>query len=403
MNPIELLVGAVAGQLVTAGVWATQRYLQHRVARSQARALNVMRNTAANSQWLEDYYKRTGQSESLYNCRIGDFERKIPFMTMPDWCFFHDEDLKTGAKSRFDLVKGSETFSIDEKGIKKREKLGQRIWPDSPSVYLDRVEFQSEHQPPLFVLKRCTYHQVLSNIIRLEDETFDGVRSARFEKAHFRASVLPSASKAVQLVKKPFGLGGAVLIVLKSKRDCKVLIHERSGDIATYPSAKAVVPNFGFEPIAEIGAEVKEDIFRFNLFREFAEELFNYEELVRAATGRRIDPLWFYDVSKEVKHLRAAIKDSLCSIASLGFGFDCLNGVPIFSYVVVVESEKVINDIEHGTNLNWEGAGVQIISLNRSVEVLRNWLCKGEFHPGGAFTLARGLQYLQSKGIWQPS
>jgi len=399
MNLPQMLLGALLGQTATAAVWAGRRYYSRWTQKRRRMKMQVSRDTPANSRWLVNYYEQTKASDSLYDCRFMDFETKIPFITRKEWCVDCREDLGDDCSSRFSFVAGNLDFQIDTAAIETRKRLGQNIWLDSPAVYLDRVEFPSEQASPSFILKPCSYYSILSNIIRLEDETFRNVAAGRVGRAPFREGTLPNATAAIRLLTKPFGLGGAVAVFLKSGSDCKVLIHERSELLATYPGAKAVIPNFGFEPIVDHGLGIHEDIFRYNFLREYAEELFDYEDLVQAAASRQIDPLWFYGHAPEVKHLREAIRNGSCTVSFLGFGFDCLNGVPIVAYSALIESPEVIGDVTKRTRLNWEGSGIRLVSLNHQKHELQNWLRDGSFHPGGAFALARALHRLEGLGI----
>ena len=65
------------------------------------------------NKWLIEYYEKNKSSDELYNCKIGDFEVKIPFFSKPLWQFTESID-----EDKNDLLVYSETinhFRVDKK------------------------------------------------------------------------------------------------------------------------------------------------------------------------------------------------------------------------------------------------------------------------------------------------
>ncbi|MCK4998495.1 MAG: hypothetical protein KAS23_03135, partial [Anaerohalosphaera sp.] len=201
---------------------------------------------------------------------------------------------------------------------------------------------------------------------------------------------------ASHLKTKPFGLGGSVLLALKSESSFELLIHKRSSDIGTYPNARAVVPNFGMEPIANNVCQRTKgnQILLYNFLKEYLEELFNFEELINQASNKKVNPFWFYDNSKEAKNVLSAIDKGTIEFIFLGFGFDCLNGVPIMSFLALVNDDEVINDIKTKAELNWEGKQIDFVNLGNKIHLLEEWLKDNQYHPGAAFTISRAQAFL---------
>ncbi len=401
MNWTALLLGAALGQLLPLSIWSIRKLYRYRCRRLAQRTLRAAANTYKNSRWIIEYYTQHRELDSLFDCRIDGYDTKIPFISLPGWSCFGDEDLTAVRSALFDVVEGDAQFPIDDKAIALRRRLGQRIWEDSPSVYLDRVDW-SESNLPTFVLKGCTFHQILTNLIKIEDETIRNVRSRRSMRAPIRSEVIPDATTALRLQTKPFGLGCAVALLLKSPDDLKLLVHQRSDILPVYPGAKALVPNFGFEPVRRLDTNATdENILRYNFLKEYLEELFDYEELITESLGRRVNPLWFYDCSDEARNLRDAIEKNQFTLTYLGFGFDCLNAVPIVGFAAVIESDRVITDIVTKTKSNWEGVKIHIVSVRKERRRLREWLKNGSYHPGAAFALARTLQLVEERDLLQ--
>ena len=183
------------------------------------------------------------------------------------------------------------------------------------------------------------------------------------------------------------------------------MLHQRSSEVGTYPNAIAVAPNFGMEPIMHeaipnlsFGNETGNDVFYYNYLKEYLEEFFNYQDLITQSTTTNPNPLWFFETD-EAKNIMAGVVREDISFVYLGFGFDCLNGVPILSFLALVHDQRVINDIKEGIKKKRSSyEGILFIEPDKyGVSKLKEFLIEGKYHPGAAFTISRALEYLTSK------
>lgn len=402
---IGALIGAIVAQIIALLIKTLKEKQKIRKNDKLEQIRGIAKNTPNNTKWILSYYRKNNREGDLYNCRIGRFETEVPFLTKPDWLMF--EKLHFNSWSNDDLIifsEASNRFDIDYNALAKRKELGNVIFPDGPAVYLGRIQ-KNEDKNISFHVRPCTFYQVLSNISKLEDETFNNIRNNKLKSTPFRDKYIASITSVESLGVKPFGLGCAVLLALKTEDSYELIIHKRAGNIDTYPDAMAVIPNFGLEPVP--GYHYKptrsNELLLYNFLKEYVEEMFNYEDLITQANCKKINPYWFFEHSKEAKNMLTAIDKQSVNMVFLGFGFDCLNGVPILSLLAIIDDYTVINNIKMESELNWEGEKTYVVNLNNEIHTLTHWLKDGKYHPGAAFTISRALSYLKEHNLIQKS
>jgi len=398
MNIIDVSVGAILGQVIASLIKVSKSALVQYRHKKIIHLQKIAMNTPHNTEWLLSYYKLNNRESDLYDCRIGKYEIKIPFLTKKEWCFFQKIDLNNGSDNPLIIFSdANNNFPISHAIINRRKESGNVILSDSPCIYLDRVETDGKQNKISFHVKPCTYYQVFSNMVQLENETFNAIKVNRYTNTPCRDNYISSVSQAELLKIKPFGLGCAVLLALQTKDGYELLIHERADNIATYPKAIAVIPNFGMEPISghQFQTLRHNELLLNNFLREYVEEIFNYEDLVTQAASKKINPFWFYENIEEARIMLDAIRNDTLHFVFLGFGFDCLNGVPIVSFLGLVNDQKAINSIKENSEANWEGKSIDLIDTSRNYYLLEKWLQEQKYHPGAAFTISRAQSYLE--------
>jgi hypothetical protein len=162
--------------------------------------------------------------------------------------------------------------------------------------------------------------------------------------------------------------------------------------VLTYPSTKAVIPNFGLEP--NIGGGVGELSLLFcNTLREYLEEMHNYEDLIgESREHQRLAPDWFKDLP-EAKHLLKLRDEGSFLLEFLGFGFDGLNGTATIALLAAITDVNEAHQLRTSFYVNWEVASANIneppiIFVDFKSELLRDYVKLNCIQYGSAFTIS---------------
>lgn len=394
MNVIELLVGAIIGAIFGyfMPIWyeQTRNHIhQRRVAKR--RSLLTDKRVC---DWLIEYYERNGNLNDLFDCKIGNLEAKIPFLTKDKWQY--SSSISPGNDGVLQYAgTADQEFEVNAKLIERRRMLGQTLFNEA-TLYLDCIEEVGD-SIKLYV-KGCEYFQVITSLARLEEETFRGIRKRSFGSLPIRDSFFPSVLRAQELEMKPFSVGCAVALVIKTENDYELLIQTRSHSTVTYGGSKAVIPCFGLSPIASTTAS--SDLLYYNFVKEYCEELFAYEELVTLMGSRRANPYWFYELP-EARELQLLLEKEQLVLEFLGFGFDALNGTATIAMLALVQDVEYSTALKRDILVNWEVAErtmslepIEFVSVKSPK--LEDWLRHKRYHFGSAFTIARVIRRLES-------
>ena len=386
-----LVIGACLGALLQwGGPWLLGRYRQVRAARARRRGERDAEETAEVYSWLVDYYEKGGHASDLYDCRIGECERRIPFLTKTSWLPSGHNASPVGTVV---LAPGPDTaYPVDFRAIRERSRRGQRLFNGS-TCYVDRI--QAAPGGLTAWVKKCRYYEVLTSMIRLEEETYEAKRRGR--ATPLRDKVLSSVADAGRIRARPNSLGCSFLMAFRTDTGFEIMLHQRSLETATFGGVIAGTPNFGFEPL-EFS---KADQFWENFVKEYLEELFNYEDLIDTITARRADPGWFRGLPEAIE-INLARESGAFQVFHLGMGVDALNGNFVIGALGVVRDPALAFSIRQRVVLNWEAhVSTSHFEFVRSDSpVLEQWLREGRYHTGAAFALAQALPRLN--GFFAP-
>jgi hypothetical protein len=401
---VLVLCGAVLGALIRYYVpqWLDHLRERRRIRRAEKRR-NLLENPKPISAWLLEYYRRKKREADLFQCKIGDFEIPIPFLTKADW----QRPLRL-EPTRDGVVSYAETTTVpffrDMRLIEERMALGQTLF-NEPACFLDRIECQPSGL--VLHLKPCEYFDCVTSLIRMEEETFAAVKKNRFDCVPLRDSYLSGLDDCAAVRWRSGSVGCAVVLAVRSGKNYEVLVHKRSHLTVTFGGLLAVTPNFGLAPIpknplrsANPGRQY--DIIFYNLIKEYLEEICGYEELIRLGANGRLDPLWFMEV-EEAKRLRGLIRAGLLSIEFLGFGFDALNGCAIMALLARIDKAEFGKQLRRRITLNWEvfrnsGGTVEAQLVPIGANDLASWLREERYHTGAAFALSLAARRLMAQG-----
>ncbi|MDL1976359.1 MAG: hypothetical protein LWX55_16635 [Deltaproteobacteria bacterium] len=350
-------------------------------------------DTASIFNWIINYYNSRGRNDDLYQCHISEKQKTIPFLVLPS---NRPTPLDFDLNKNFDFIKFESinvNFPVEKKLIEERKNSGMIIYPDSPSVFIDSII--ETPNSTAFSIKTCQYFSILSNVISIENETFTNIQRKNKNNTNVRDSYLASIEQAIMFNKKPLSLGCSFLIAMKTESSYDFIFHKRSSNMLTYPNIMSSIPNFGINPIPARSIRSKNmtyNLVLYNFIKEYLEELYDYEELIDNSKNKRIDPFWFYDAD-ESQLLISAGKSGKLKLYYLGFGFDCLNGVPTLSFLCTIQDQQVINDLITNGKLNYESDinyGLEKIPIGS--DKLIRWLREDMFLPVTAFAISETLR-----------
>lgn len=399
MNWPELLVGAVIGSVLGAALNEfVPRQLAALRARSTSRAAARQRalfTSGTVHEWLVNYYASHGDDDSLYRCRFGHYETKIPFLTCKEWAA---TDTRIQPDS---IVKWSSTdavsFPVDDALLADLKRLGRSI-VNQPTMYLDRLEFHGGRV--LMHVKVCEYLQMASRLGGLERETVRAAARAFGASTDLRDQTLSSLQQAARVAGKPFSAGCVGVIAVRSGTSWEILVQTRSHKTITYGGFKCGIPTFGMEPIFPIPDRLDHGIVTFNFLREYCEELFSYDELIELGQTRRIDPYWFYSLP-EARELLDSLRDGSAQFSFVGFGFDALNGTATICILLTVTNTQVIERLRRKASANWEvqspdeeDKALEFVDI-RSPK-FEQWLRARRIHSGAAYAFSESVALLMA-------
>jgi hypothetical protein len=358
--------------------------------------------------WVENYYKQNGNDSILFDCKIGVFEKKIPFITKEEWTVNKKICLQNN-----ELLDYSETieqgFKVDKRILEKRRDFGQKIFND-PTLYIDRIEV-SRDSIKLHV-KDCDYYNVATSLINFEEETYSAIKKKTSHYLPIRDKYFPNVSKIEKLLLKPFSMGCSVALALKTDASYELIIHTRSHSTICAGGLKTVIPNFGLVPIfggikklalkketrQKLTSGPNHNLIYYNFIKEYLEELFDYEDLIKSIDSNKANPFWFYDLP-EARFVSELINNNIFICEFLGFGFEAVNGTAMIALLGIINDKQSSSDLKNSLKLNWEVSRkkgmIEIDFIDIDSPELEILLKHSAFTASGAFAISRAIKVLK--------
>ena len=340
--------------------------------------------------WLIEYHTRKGTLNDLFRTDAERNVLKIPFLVRRSWLYFQRLNIYSEEILHYRGKGGP--FKIDEKLIKKKTRLNQTIF-DEPTIYIEKV---SPAEGPLTLeVKECRYFEMISSISALEEETLAAIKRKRYHSLPIRDRYFASAEVADKPHSLPFSVGCVVLLAFRTSNGYELLVQRRSAATATYGGYKSVIPSYGLSPLPK-GAPYSLSFY--NFIKEFAEEIYDFEGLIRHMSSKKGDLLWFLD-APEVKEVADSFRNGSSEYIFTGFGIDILNGTNTLSYLCIINDADLVCRLKSKMQGSWESEGdgsdlaLELIDMNDPK--LFNEIQGRKFHFGSAFCILRGLEYIR--------
>jgi hypothetical protein len=382
---ILLLVGGVIGYL---GLWIP--LIRKKMLQREARKRKELLNPENVYDWLIEYHNRKDTADDLFVTSIGTRELKIPFLVKRSWLYYKQLDIYLEEALQYHGKGGP--FRIDQKLINKKIKLNQTIF-DEPTIYIEKV---STSEGPLTIdVKECRYFEMISSISALEEETLLAIQRKRYSRLPIRDLCLASVTVAEKPHSLPFSVGCVVLLAFRTSTGFELLLQRRSAATATYGGYKSVIPSYGLSPQPKSSPY---SISFYNFVKEFAEEIFDFEGLIRHMSSKKGDLLWFLD-APDLKELIESFKSGGSEYIFTGFGIDILNGTNTLSYLCIINNPLLIQRLKSKIEGSWEseadGTDLALELVNIDDPKLFNEIMSRKFHFGSVFCILRGLEYIR--------
>lgn len=263
----------------------------------------------------------------------------------------------------FSLDQRARTYAVDTGAIRFRADRGQTI-ENRPALYVRRLKTDSNAAH--VQVETTNYHSIASSVMRLETEHVTDRR--RLRQWGYRNEYFSLEAVRCGEFNRP-SLFGCAVAMLFARKDGQwdLLIHKRAASTFTYQGQYALTPNFGFAPIpthtpsgSRFVFEVipdrlgeRESFITYNLYKEFLEELFGYDELDDTNLPNHVDPYWIYN-TPEALELQRLCECQELRFHLLGYGIDLTTMGHVLGLAAVFSRPLREYSLFANIKANWE-------------------------------------------------
>ncbi len=385
---IELIVGAILGYIFASIVPDVFKKIRKKRILKRKRRNKELLKSGKVHRWAISYYEKNGNLDDLYMCRIGKVEKIIPFITCDKWTNISSlEEINFTFNISYEI----RDFQVDEKMINEKKEAGEVVF-DDPSIYLISVEDSASGI--VIKLGQCRYYEIVSSMNSLESETFRHTKKNKFENASNRSKYFRSMTCSAKEKDRPFSVGVVCLLHATINGIPCFLMQTRSNETATNPGFVSGVPSYGLSP--QPNTKDGLSMMKYNLIKEYLEEIFNRDDLIREYLKKNTSSDWLYS-EPEAVDLLEALAEGKVEINFLGFGFDTLNGTATFAIEIRIHEINAVPSLKSISG-NWETSeytietrlpGLQWIPSDS--DDIGNLLHEGKLHLGTSFALSQAL------------
>ena len=400
-NIFYALLGAVFGVVltITPRIWTQLKHVR------TARLLRLRRaatKSGAIDEWLIRYYDE--HQVSLFYSSINGIGKYVPVLHDPRLVFTRTLNPREDWPLAVEPERHTQ-FPIDRRIIDYRRRLGAVLFQSwRKSLYLDAIEVNADGTPTILA-RPCEYFEIATALLGLEEETFRTTIRAtkrltiRPTKTPLRDGHRLNLPLNGNRQGMPLSVGSNTVLIIRLGNRYQVAIQTRAETVITSPGAKAVIPNYGFEPREFANARSAYGVVFYNFIREYLEELFDYEEIIGRNTWAR-RPDWILEFP-EAKTLTRALDEGRFSISYLGTGIECMSGTATIALLALVEDDDVAAELVRQLKPNYEVApATTSITPVEFVDIddprLAGWHQDGLFQASTAFALALALEHLRN-------
>ncbi len=327
-------------------------------------------------------------SDKLYNCKIGNISKVIPFLVNDKW-----NNLDVNILSNPNILMYVNTddckYPVRKKVINRKIRRGKRLF-NNPSLFLHRIVYNNRDNNIVFEVGEYNYFQRISYVSDFEKETFNcSYRVAT--KPKLRKRYLANVNNASIASENTIPIGCDTVFAIKRNSEYEICIHKRSEETVNYPEGYMVVPSFGFGSIKK----VDDNPLLYSFLKEYCEEVFNREEMDQE--DDHVNPYWFYHRFEEVDDVIDLIKNNKFYFHLIGCGFDAIGGFFNITLLAVIDDEQLSRKIYDNCNGNWETFNHSIKFISISSDEINKIFESGKLSPSSSFAISRAIQVLSER------
>jgi hypothetical protein len=275
---------------------------------------------------------------------------------------------------------------VNQEHIKALKRAGAVVF-DGEALYAKRI-MTSGSSVDSITLRRCNYFSYAS----LSTELQNSLQNPSRRNQRIIAEHLRNFETAITNPVQPQVLGHpCVTLFTGSGGVAHVAMALRSPEVLTASGMKSVLPNFGVEANILGQSRSKFSISYYNYLREFAEEFFDYEELIDIKKAQRIHPDWILSLP-EVARVVAEIDAGRFRLEHLGIGLNPADNSLLTPLLARFESTQYMDTLITELRANWESSSdmngstpIQFLPLFSAT--IDEWARRGELDPVSAHAL----------------
>ena len=381
MNPIPVPVSISPKE-----IWDYIRSLSAWIIKKSDQQLSEMEYKARNERRLYDYLSSLYSDYDVYNHNNMNF----PFVLFP-----------APKSQRYDLESVLEPLDIE-----KEETINSEL-QQAGQEYLKKL-LRSQKPPwddPTYRLVKYNFDETLSiscalggyfNMLKTCD-VFEFEILTEFGKEYppfpcdfnefinrlkLRKYLHSLGDPIKDILGRSIAISISTLIIYAENETYKVLVRERSGEVAVHQNLLHIIPSFMFQPVVRCYKE--EYSIRHNIYREYLEEIFGRRDLDRPSRELKHD--FFYEDSN-LKYLEKLENEGKAQFFFTGISINLLNLRPeIHTLLLIKDPQWIIN----------QGRGNRVGNLQ--LDVIRiNWEFKhGDDLRGAKFERTASIDLTES-------
>jgi hypothetical protein len=344
---ILLVLGAIAGVLAQLAFSSAMPKVNKRLAARRRRKATRTDNSATKSRNILAIYANHGLESSLYAPKTFPEQALLPILPHPGLGL--PMTLEPG---REDLVVldglATENFPVDQRLIRKKIARGADIW-DGSSLYVKQMQ-SADDGDVSFSVGICNYFAYVTLAQRMSAECRRTSGEKPLLVKHFR-----DFSTAMTDGLPPIALAATATCVFESDSGPVVAVQRRSDAVVNAAGMLGVAPIFGLESNRIRTSRSKYSLVYYNFLKEFIEEFFGLEQVIRTATNPRADIDWIFGLPPAVD-LIAQVNNGDLTLSCTGAGIDVSDGSLTLALLAHFHAPSYLDIVKSTAVGSWESA-----------------------------------------------
>lgn len=338
---VLMLIGA-AVPTTAALVWRQWAQVRQRLRWSR-RLIRDRQVVPAAVEWFES----NGLVDRLYRPALVNGSRPIPFLRETGASMTgavdprHDEFVSVPTTARME-------FEVDLETIGKRQRAGAQLW-DGTLLYVDKFDGRPDGSRKI-VAGTFNYFAYVTFAARLQASLLArGQPRGRL----LAESGLTSFPEGVTSPYRPMVLSAVTTCIFDTDDGPKILLAKRSEDVVNALGTVGAIPTFGLESPEIDGERSEYGTVFYNFVKEFIEEVYGQEDLVRAASSEALEPDAIFR-SKKARRLINQFNGGTAELRILGSGIDVTDGALVLSLMAHFHSPAFYKEVRMRASAGWE-------------------------------------------------